>query len=147
MKHPVVDPGRTIGCVPVWVGFETLESRTFLAVHTPTTAAQFQTALNAAALGDDIILQAGTTYVGQFTLPNKTSGSGWITIKSSNLSSLPGEGVRVSPADAVNMARLQSQGGNASPPTPPASGIPEPSAALLVFAAPLATLARRRRVG
>jgi hypothetical protein len=79
--------------------------------HFPTTSAQFQTALNNAVLGDTIILQAGTTYKGQFTLPNKTTGSGWITIRSSNLHLLPGEGVRVSPADAANMPRLQSPDG------------------------------------
>jgi hypothetical protein len=81
-------------------------------VFTPLTAGQFTTALNSAQRGDTIILQAGVTYVGAFVLPNKTSGSGFISIVSSNLASLPGPGVRISPADAVHMPRLQSAGSN-----------------------------------
>ncbi len=63
----------------------------------------FQTALNNAQPGDTIVLQAGATYTGPFTLPDKTSGSGWIYIVSSNYSSLPAPGTRVSPSDAANM--------------------------------------------
>src|SRR2546427_11145562 len=48
----------------------------------------FQAALNAAAPGSIIVLQAGATYVGNFTLPPK-SATGWIYIQSSALSSLP----------------------------------------------------------
>ena len=62
----------------------------------------FQTALNNAQPGDTIVLQAGATYTGPFTLPDK-SGSGWIYIVSSNYSSLPAPGTRVSPSDATNM--------------------------------------------
>jgi hypothetical protein len=98
-------------CEPI---MQALEVRMLLAVHTPMTGTAFQTALNNAALGDTIVLNAGTTYTGQFTLPDKTTGSGWITIQSSNLAQLPGEGVRVQPADAANMARLQAPGSNAS---------------------------------
>lgn len=65
-----------------------------------------QAALNNAQLGDTIVLQAGATYTGPFTLPNKTSGSGWIYVVSSNYSSLPGPGQRVSPSDAVNMPEI-----------------------------------------
>jgi hypothetical protein len=96
---------------------EALESRQMLSTTwTPANGAAFQTALNSAQLGDTIILNAGTTYsqAGGFTLKNKTTGSGWITIQSSNLASLPGAGVRVTPADAVNMPKLQTLGGNAS---------------------------------
>jgi hypothetical protein len=101
---------------------EALESRTLLAEIVAANSTAFTNALRDAQLGDTIILNAGTTYVGQFTLPNKTSGSGWITIRSSNLSALPGEGVRVSPADAANMPKLQAPGGNASVVrTPPGS--------------------------
>lgn len=63
----------------------------------------FQTALNNAQPGDTIVLQAGATYTGPFTLPDKTSGSGWIYIVSSNYSSLPPPGTRVNPSDAANM--------------------------------------------
>ena len=63
----------------------------------------FQTALNNAQPGDTIVLQAGATYTGPFTLPDKTGGSGWIYIVSSSYSSLPAPGTRVSPSDATNM--------------------------------------------
>ena len=44
----------------------------------------FQGALNAAQPGSVITLQAGATYTGPFTLPNK-AGAGWIYIESSAL--------------------------------------------------------------
>ena len=75
--------------------------------HVCTTAAQFNTALTNAALNDIIQLQAGTTFTGPFTLPNKASGSGWIYIVSSALASLPAPGTRVVAADATNMPILE----------------------------------------
>src|SRR5262245_22832774 len=39
----------------------------------------FQAALNAARLGDVIILQAGATYVGPFVLPKK-EGADWLVV-------------------------------------------------------------------
>jgi hypothetical protein len=51
-----------------------------------------QAALDKAQLGDTIVLQAGATFTGPFRLPNKTSGSGWIYVVSSNLSKLPPPG-------------------------------------------------------
>ena len=65
-----------------------------------------QTALNNAQLGDTIILQAGATFAGPFTLPNKTTGSGWIYIHSSAYSSLPPPGTRVSISDVTNMPKI-----------------------------------------
>src|SRR6266550_4101033 len=93
---------------------ETLESRLLLATFQPLTSAALTSAINSAHFGDTIVLKAGTSYTGQFVLPNKTTGTGWITIQSSALSSLPAAGVRVGPANAVNMPRLVSPGGNAS---------------------------------
>ena len=95
---------------------QSLESRMLLTVFNPADSAAFSAALNNAQLGDTIILNAGTTYStsGGFTLKNKTTGTGWITIQSSNLSSLPADGIRVSPADAVNMPRIQAPGSNVS---------------------------------
>src|SRR5262249_9279555 len=61
-----------------------------------------QTAINNAALGSRIVLQAGASY-GAVTLPNK-SGSGWIYIMSNG--SLPAPGNRVSPSDASQLARI-----------------------------------------
>src|SRR6516162_124167 len=68
-----------------------------------------QAALDKAQLGDTIVLQAGATFSlpgGPFKLPNKTSGSGWIYVVSSHLSSLPSPGVRVGPANATNMPKI-----------------------------------------
>jgi hypothetical protein len=72
--------------------------------------AEFTAALTNAVLGDIIELEAGTTFAGAFTLPNKTSGSGWIVIRSSAHASLPAEGTRVGPSDATNMPTITPSG-------------------------------------
>ncbi len=65
-----------------------------------------QTALNNASPGDVLVLDAGASFTGPFTLPNKGSGvTQYITITSSALASLPGQTRRVSPADASNSPR------------------------------------------
>ncbi|HZI17548.1 MAG TPA: hypothetical protein VEY09_03045 [Pyrinomonadaceae bacterium] len=69
-----------------------------------------QAALDMARPGDTIVLEAGATYVGPFTLPVK-QGDGWITIQSSAVSQLP-EGVRVTAAQASLMPKLVSPGRN-----------------------------------
>ena len=56
-----------------------------------------QAAINNAAPGDTLVLQAGATFTGPITLPNK-SGSGWIYIQSSAYANLPGPGTRVTPS-------------------------------------------------
>ncbi|MCB4756098.1 MAG: T9SS type A sorting domain-containing protein [Elusimicrobia bacterium] len=63
-----------------------------------------QSVINSANLGDVIVVQAGATFTGQYVLPNKT-GTGWVYIISSALSSLP-EGERVGPSDTANMAKI-----------------------------------------
>ena len=65
-----------------------------------------QAALDKAQLGDTIVLQAGATFRGPFVLPNKTAGSGWIYVVSSQLSYLPPPGSRVDPANATNMPKV-----------------------------------------
>jgi hypothetical protein len=72
-----------------------------------------QEALNAAAPGDTITLAAGTTFTGNFVLQNRT-GSGWITIQSSMMASLPAAGQRVSPSHAPYMAKIVSPNGSAA---------------------------------
>lgn len=72
---------------------------------TPTDSLSFQAALNDAAPGDIIELQAGMTYEGNFFLRPKT-GSGWIYIQSSALPSLPAPGTRVTPAHAGSMPKI-----------------------------------------
>ncbi|HEU4686133.1 MAG TPA: hypothetical protein VFS39_16620 [Nitrospira sp.] len=72
---------------------------------------ELQEALELAQPGDVIVLEAGATYKGPFTLPNKTGGSGWITIKTSGLDRLPQAGTRVTPAHAPDMPKLTSRRG------------------------------------
>jgi hypothetical protein len=72
----------------------------------------FQAALNAANPGDVIVLQAGATFAGNFTLPNKP-GSGWVIIRTSAEASLPAPGNRVQPSHSSVMAKLISP--NAAP--------------------------------
>jgi hypothetical protein len=67
-----------------------------------------QAAINAALPCDVITLAAGATYVGPFTLPNK-SGACWITIRSAAPdASLPAEGVRIRPSYASALPKLVS---------------------------------------
>lgn len=66
-----------------------------------------QNAINAATCGDTIVLVAGSTYSGNFTIPS-TSCSGWIVIKSSALTSLPPSGTRVGPSNESNMATIST---------------------------------------
>ncbi|PYM68877.1 MAG: hypothetical protein DME03_23425, partial [Candidatus Rokuibacteriota bacterium] len=65
-----------------------------------------QAALDAAQPGDVITLQAGATFQGPFTLPNK-AGAGWITVRTSAPdSSLPAPGTRATPAHAAVMPKV-----------------------------------------
>lgn len=63
-----------------------------------------QAAIDAALPGDEITLEAGATFTGNFVLPAKAS-DGWIVIRSDG-AGLPGEHVRVGLADAVHMPTL-----------------------------------------
>ena len=69
---------------------------------TVAAGANLQTALNNANCGDTIQLQAGATFNGLFTLPEKNcDDSNWIIIRSSaHDASLPSEGTRISPCYA-----------------------------------------------
>ena len=76
---------------------------------TVNAGGNFQTALNNAQLGDTIVVQAGATFTGNFTLPNKTTGSGWITVRSSaSDSDLPVAGKRITPAHSSLMPKIVS---------------------------------------
>lgn len=67
-----------------------------------------QAAIDGAQAGDVLLLDAGATYSGNFTLPRKT-GAGWITIRTSTPdASLPPEGERVTPAHAPLLATISS---------------------------------------
>jgi len=75
-----------------------------------------QTALNSAQRGDEIVLQAGATFAGTFTLPAKpgTAADGWILVRSDRQSALPLPGTRVGPAHAPLMPRIQSTSSTAA---------------------------------
>jgi hypothetical protein len=68
-----------------------------------------QDALDIAQPGDTIVLEAGATFKGPFTLPNKKHGSGWVTIRTSTPDrQFPPPGTRVGPSHAALMPRLIS---------------------------------------
>src|SRR5260370_15127677 len=70
-----------------------------------------QRALETAQPGDTIVLEAGATFTGPFTLPAKTgtnTDADWITVRTA--ASLPASGVRVTPANANAMPKLVSPG-------------------------------------
>ncbi|MEP7380620.1 MAG: Ig-like domain-containing protein [Gemmatimonadota bacterium] len=69
-----------------------------------------QTTLNNAQRGDEIVIQAGASFQGTFTLPAKsgTSANGWILVRSDKSAQLPAMGTRVTPSHASLMPRLVS---------------------------------------
>jgi uncharacterized protein (TIGR03437 family) len=84
---------------------------THAATLTVSAGGDLQRALNEAAPGDTIILEAGASYTGPFTLPNKGASTEWITIRTSTAdASLPSSSTRVSPKDAPLLAKLLSPG-------------------------------------
>jgi PKD repeat protein len=66
-----------------------------------------QAALDQAQPGDQVVLQAGAVFTGNFVLPTK-SGNGWIVIRTSNLAGLPAEGARADASHAAAMPKLQT---------------------------------------
>ena len=72
---------------------------------------QLQQAINAAQPGSTILLQAGHTYAGTFTLPAK-SGDEWIVIRSNAADAqLPDADQRISPAYVPALPRVESPAG------------------------------------
>jgi hypothetical protein len=91
----------------------TMPTQTGTVWNVPTgDAATLQSDINSANCDDTIVLVAGSTYTGNFTIPNKVC-SGWILIESSALASLPAPRHRVGPSDASNMAKISAP--NTSP--------------------------------
>ncbi len=72
--------------------------------------ANLQTAINSAQRGDEIVLQSGAVFTGNFTLPVKSGSvaNGWITIRGDKYNLLPPEGTRVTSANASLMPRIQT---------------------------------------
>ncbi len=83
----------------------------------------FQAALDAAQPGDTIVLQAGASFTGNFRLRNKpgAGSTSYITIQTSNLAGIPGEGQRVTPLHDSAMAKVLAPG-NGLPVIEPDSG-------------------------
>lgn len=69
--------------------------------------ADLQRALDQARPGDTILLRPGATYVGNFVLPRK-NGATAVTIRTSDAPGQPRPGVRVLPAHAATLAKIQS---------------------------------------
>jgi hypothetical protein len=81
-------------------------------IITVSTSDNLQSTLEEAVPGDVIELEPGVVYRGPFTLPKK-DGSDWIIIRTADPEGkLPQPGSRVSPNDAVSMARLESRRGS-----------------------------------
>jgi hypothetical protein len=85
-----------------------------VAVH---SGGDLQAALNQAHCGDEVVLDAGASWRGNFTLPNKNcAGSlkgGWVIVRSSAKASLPPRGTRATRSSQPNMAALCTS--NSSP--------------------------------
>ncbi len=78
------------------------------------TSADLINAINMSLPGDVIVLDAGSVYTGNFTLPAKANPSKkWIYIESSGLSQLPGAGTRIDPKYVSSMPKVVTQ--NVSP--------------------------------
>jgi hypothetical protein len=85
--------------------------KTQCAAGTANCYTALQTAIDQAAFGDEIVIQAGMVINGPIVLKNKTTGTGWIVIRSSGLSNLP-VGNRVGPSNVANMAKILAPGSN-----------------------------------
>ncbi|MGE5357876.1 MAG: Ig-like domain-containing protein [Bacteroidales bacterium] len=90
-----------------------------------------QQALNAALPGDTIVLAAGATYTGNFTLPAK-NGTAYITIRTDAPdSTLPAAGQRITPDYAAQLPKLQAPAGAGG--TPPLATAPYASYYVIQF--------------
>ena len=103
---------RSFSCRPWFFRprVEALEKRQVLSILSVHAGDDLQGLLDHVATpGDTVVLDAGATFVGPITLPDKP-GDQWITIESSALNALPGAGQRVGPEDAALMPKIVSPG-------------------------------------
>ena len=78
------------------------------ATLTVNAGGDLQAAINAAKSGDTILVAAGATFTGSFTLPAK-NGTSYITIRSSAPDgALPAAGIRMTPAYAAQLPKIRS---------------------------------------
>ncbi|MDX6693386.1 MAG: hypothetical protein QOF02_989, partial [Blastocatellia bacterium] len=95
--------------------FSGLTGTTRAATLTVAAGGDLQSAINAAQPGDTILLEAGATFRGPFTLPNKGTSTALITIRTSTPdASLPAAGERISPAYSALLPKLLAPGGGAA---------------------------------
>ncbi|HVF45903.1 MAG TPA: hypothetical protein VM936_22940, partial [Pyrinomonadaceae bacterium] len=72
-------------------------------------------AIEQARPGDTVVLEAGASFTGPFTLTDKGASGEWITVRTSTPDSqLPGGSERVSPAHAALLPKLLAPGGGAA---------------------------------
>jgi hypothetical protein len=106
-------PALIVGCITLLLACKLDQGRTRQGNQiTLKAGADLQNALESATFGDTIILQAGASY-GPIVLPDKGAGSGtdadYITIRTSDLSGISGEGDRIKPGiHARAMPRIVS---------------------------------------
>ncbi len=103
---PTIPPTPPAGTVPstaptlplstVDVSWRAPNGKT-IAVH---AGDDLQKAINKAKRGDEVVIDAGAIFTGSFVLPavSGSSSNGWITVRTSALSSLPPSGTRIDPA-------------------------------------------------
>jgi len=104
---PAISGGPALPTLPQAAVDLTLPTQTGTVRNVPAgDAATLQNALNAATCGDTVVLVAGSTYTGNFTLSDRPC-SGWIIIQSSQVVQLP-PGTRVGPSKVLAMATIRS---------------------------------------
>lgn len=113
---------KTIKPAPPAILLDTDYERQTGRTITVKSGGNLQAAFDSAAPGDTVALEAGATFIGNFTLPAKDKTSKrWITIRSSVPDEkLPPPGTRVSAMDGKWMAKLASP--NADPVLKTAAG-------------------------
>ncbi len=104
----------------IWID-TTLEATPVTGQSIPVpTGGDLQGAIDAASPGDELVLQAGAIFTGNFILRNK-SGSGWITIRTSDIAFLPNPGSRIDPSYLPHLARVVTPNANPVFQTEPAA--------------------------
>jgi hypothetical protein len=88
-----------------------------------------QSALNRAQPGDVVLLAPGAVYQGNYTLPTRRCGGGWITVRTDTPDdSLPAEGERITPLFSGRLAKI------VTPNTQPAIKTANPTCQWRLFA-------------
>jgi len=103
-----------VSCALVLVCGLFASARAESATLTVNAGGDLQAAINAAKPGDTILVQAGATFTGNYSLPAK-NGTAYITIRSSAAdTALPAAGVRITPAYAPQLPKIRSTSSGAA---------------------------------